>query len=674
MFELVLETILSVAPSPGHPLNANFLHEWLKRLPMPERDVVWSIPTYFAFDYGGTLDRLIRWAARGPYPHCSNEVVELAAIPIVWTFTSPNRRMRDYATKALAKLLSGHLPALPSLVRHFDGIDDPYVIERLAVVAYGAVLCGGSAAPQEAVAVAETLKRVALAETQTPNIITRDAVRGVYEWCVRHKLIDRQRYQEVLPPYGSASPVTPRTVEELRRQYEEREVEGHMERFPYDDLLSSIFCMGDFGDYVIRPKLRYFSRHRLSLPRPQNGKEETYPEEFARCWVFERVLALGWTPEKFGDFDKHRFPLDSGEHKAERFGKKYQWIALRELIARVADNFHMMSDFDSRRVTYAGPWQFFGRDIDPTLPPPRRVRNEDDAFDLHPTFASDNVASWQPLGPTYDPYGPPVEEGWAAESEEDIPELEPLIRRKDENNIYWVVLHAHYQWDDKVLEHEEEHRWRPLRRLWSLIFAWFVQPTDRNTLVSYLQRHSLMGRWMPEGREHIDAAYLGESPWAEAANEYPATWDEVRARGAQPTSIKVYPAWESYLWEGNVLDCSIDQGVRVWFPSPILFEDGKLTWVPGTREWRTPDGVAVARYFEGNGHTALLVREGWLKRTLRKTGHSIVFGWLGEKQLIAPPPGHGRVGDWTEINGIASLDGNRWKFGERRLERCSRRT
>ena len=134
LFDLLLETVLSVAPSPEHPLNADFLHEWLKRMPMPDRDVAWSIPTYFAFNSGETLDRLIQWAAQGPYPGCSNEVVELAAVPIVWTFTSPNRHMRDYATKALSRLLSGHLSVLPSLIRRFDGIDDPYVIERLAVV------------------------------------------------------------------------------------------------------------------------------------------------------------------------------------------------------------------------------------------------------------------------------------------------------------------------------------------------------------------------------------------------------------------------------------------------------------------------------------------------------------------------------------------------------------
>ena len=671
LFELVLETILSVAPSPGNPLNANFLHEWLRRLPMPERDVAWSIPTYFAFDYGGTLDRLIRWAARGPYSNCSNEVLELAAIPIVWTFTSPNRRMRDHATKALAKLLSGHPQVLPSLIRHFDGIDDPYVIERLAVVAHGAVLCGGSSAPQEALTVAEALERVALAEIQVPNIITRDAVRGVYEWCRRHQLIKHRTYEEVLPPYGSAPPEEPRTAEELRQRYDREEIESCAGKFPYGSVLGSIFCMGDFGDYVIRPKIQHFGSHRLSLPRPRIGEEETYPEELARRWVFERVLSLGWTPEKFGEFDNDRYTLDSGEHKAERFGKKYQWVALRELIARVADNFRMTTDSDHQAVTYAGPWQFFGRDIDPTLPPPHRLRNEDGEFDLGPTFTEDKTW-WLPPGPSYHRDDPPVGKGWAVDSS-DMPEFEPLSRRQDERNARWVVLRAHYRWDDKGPENEELNS-RPRRRLWSQTYGWLVQPDDREALVAYLEEHSLIGRWMPEGGGHTDAAHFGEVPWATAADAYPGTWEEVRARGGQPASIEVYPAWSEYLWEGNVLDCSIDEGVSAWFPSLILFKRGKLAWVPGAREWRAPNGLSVARYFERGAHMSLLVREDWLKRTLRKTSYSMVFGWLGEKRLLAPYPGRRPVGDWTDINGVASLAGNQWKFGERRLERRSPRT
>ena len=176
-----------------------------------------------------------------------------------------------------------------------------------------------------------------------------------------------------------------------------------------------------------------------------------------------------------------------------------------------------------------------------------------------------------------------------------------------------------------------------------------------------------------EGREHTDAAYLGELPWASATDEYPDTWEEVRTHDdSEPIEIKVYPALAEYLWEGSVLDCSINDAVHAYVPAPVLFEAGKLAWVPGTREWKTLAGVSVARYFEEGDSSTLLVREDWLKRTLRETGHSMLFGWLGEKQLIGEIRHYGVVGDWTEINGIASLGGGSWKFGKRRLKSRSR--
>ena len=671
--ELILETILSVAPSPGHWLNADFLHESLKKLPMPPRDVAWSIPTYGASDYGGALDRLIRWAARGPYPDCSNEVVELASVPIVWAFTSPNRRLRDYATKALSRLLSGHLPVLPSLIRRFDGVDDPYVIERLAVVSHGAVLCGGSAATQAAVATGEELKRVVLNEAQVPNVIARDTVRGVFEWCADHDLMDRKAYREVLPPYGAAPPGKPRTEKQLERKYD-----GRMRRTSgigksYGTLFTSLFYLGDFRKYVIGAKLRHFSQLTITRSRGLRRDAREYPTELGARWVFERVLSLGWTPDKFAEFDARCHSRLDGEHKAERFGKKYQWIALRELIARISDNFHMTDGDDHQPVTYAGPWQFSGRDIDPTLPPAPRIRNEDDGFDLRPTFPfpSSEDRWWIPQGPQYRRDDPPVAESWAHESG-DIPEFKPLVRRKDERGMRWVVLHAVYHWDDDDVMESGENRSKPHRRLWGHIYSWLVQPAERDSLVAYLERHSLMGRWMPEGRVHTDAAYLGELPWAAAADEYPDSWQEIPPRGrSEQVDAKVYPAWEDYYWEDNVLDCSIDDSVRASFPAPVLFRSGRLRWVPGTREWRIPSGETVARYLEGDGHMALLVREDWLKRTLRQSGHCMVFGWLGEKQLVGTGPHHGLVGGWMEINAIASLVVTRWTFGERRLKRCS---
>ena len=676
--ELVLETILSVAPSPGHPLNADFLHERLRDLEMPERDVVWSIPTYSTMDYGGTLDRLIRWAAQGPYPNCRDDVIELGALPIVWTFTSPNRRLRDYATKALSKLLSGHLRLLPSLCRRFDGVDDPYVLERLAVVAHGAVLCGGSQSKGEVVPLAEELRRVALAETQVPNIITRDAVRGVYEWCARQDLVDCATYREVMPPYGSSPPEEPPTLKELIREFGGEVVNGHSATYPYYDLLHSVFCtdgiaggfyLGDFGKYVIRPKINQFYPCPLSTSPSEIDGAEAYPEELAQRWVFDRVISLGWTPDKFAEFDKHQVSYRAGrtEHKPERFGKKYQWIALRELLARLTDNFHMGTRFNHRLVTYAGPWQLGVRDIDPTLPPPPRRRDGDDEFELGATFSVDEGIWWKSSGPRYRD-SDPVGGNWAVKTE-DIPEFEPLVRRSDDRGVRWVALCASANWEDQASEEGDRSAGR--RNLWFNIGSWLVHPPDVEVLVSCLARRSLMGHWMAEGRSFVGTRYLGEVPWMITSDGFADCWCPLESFDRlEQVEMEMYPAWSEFLWEGSVLDCSINDSVRAEFPAPLLFKAGNLRWIPGTRRWCTASGVPAAQYVEGDGESALLVREAWLRKTLRRTGHSMVFGLVGEKQLIGGP--EYVIGDWTQIDGVASLSNHRWTIGERRLQRCSR--
>ena len=76
--------------------------------------------------------------------------------------------------------------------------------------------------------------------------------------------------------------------------------------------------------------------------RPSWNDDE-YSTDYASRWIFQRVIRLGWTPKRFGRFDRMRGHMGSGResHKAERFGKKYQWIAYHDSLARVADNFHV---------------------------------------------------------------------------------------------------------------------------------------------------------------------------------------------------------------------------------------------------------------------------------------------------------------------------------------------
>ena len=85
--------------------------------------------------------------------------------------------------------------------------------------------------------------------------------------------------------------------------------------------------------------------------------------------MVKRVFALGWTINRFDYFDNNVIRYDGrNASKAERIGKKYQWIAYHEICALVADNFQFRNEIGSSGVelTYQGPWQDYSRDLDPS--------------------------------------------------------------------------------------------------------------------------------------------------------------------------------------------------------------------------------------------------------------------------------------------------------------------
>ena len=664
----ILEARLSVATQPQHRLNAYSLHKSLKAMSMPDRDVAWSIPTYYTLDEGGPLDRLIRWAARSRRPNCPREVVELAAITLAWTFTSPNRRLRDYATKALSQLLSTHLPVLQTLIPRFAGVNDPYVIERLAVVCHGAVLCGGTSNPQAVVNAADELWKVVFADDQVPNISTRDAVRGIYEWCLRNEWVDETTYTRILPPYSSARPQEPLTREQINQDYDIHSQSSGLLSYPYEQLIGSIFRMGDFGRYVIQSKIHYFIPYQLDtvlLAREHNR----FDTEWAQRWVFQRVISLGWKPENFAEFDhtlNYRVTYSRTDHKPERFGKKYQWIAFYELIARVADNFHM-TEYGEKLVAYEGPWQLLIRDIDPTLPPPLRKRSMEDDVEVGPTFPKDSGSWWVPDGPRYSDNDPPAGDNWGTESY-DIPEFEPLVRYEDSNGNRWAVLCAWYSWINEMPSSSVKRSRQ--RDFWSHIESWLIQPRQCDQVIGHLEQSTLMDKWMPEATKQADAAYLGELPWALSCYESENPWRSIQSY-RDKGSLEILPTWGEYLWDDNIKDCSIEDVVNVWYPALVLFKAGTLTWLPSKREWQDSVGTSVVQFIETGGHRVLLAREDWLKRALRKAGLVMVFKWLGKKWLLEEGQGSYNskvVGNWLEINAVASLKGQRWTFGERQLK------
>ena len=138
-----VETILTRAT--GAPSgNADWLHSQLVGLSMADRDAAWSIATFQVDDYSDAYRRLAtgQSACRR---HLTRKKYDSRPIALMWLFTSPNRFLRDGASKTLVKRCRCHLKVASSLVAKAEQIDDPYVQERVLTCSYGAVLVGGDA-------------------------------------------------------------------------------------------------------------------------------------------------------------------------------------------------------------------------------------------------------------------------------------------------------------------------------------------------------------------------------------------------------------------------------------------------------------------------------------------------------------------------------------------------
>lgn len=622
-----VDVVLTLAPRAGHPANAHWLHKRLCAQAMPDRDATWGIASFDAIE-SQALQRVISWSDNDNQ-HASDDQLILVAIPLMWFLASPNRFLRDDLTKTLAQTFRYRLPALAQLIGLARDIDDVYVQERMITVAYGAVMIGGDDDLPGVAAV--TVALTAWRQAGLPvNVLARDSARGVIVWAHDRGVVDSDTVLAFAPPYGADPPTEPPTAAELKDAFGRvpGAYDANTQWRAYSILSSCLDWMGDFHKYVIAGDVEAFSRHPLAgaPPDPTAGQDPLgeVDAEWAGRWIAYRAINLGWTPERFAEFERNR-DLSNGRsaHKAERFGKKYQWIAHHELMARLADNYHpARQPWHGGPAVYEGPWPWFGRDIDPSLPP-STVRDGTRICLVNQPADGDWIILAEPdLNPRRDPAD------WAAATD-DLPDMAALIEPTDAAGNNWISLHRHSSWH----RGSDGVRLSPGQRdLFLLEFCWLVPHGTGRAVHDLLVEQRLKDRWMPDSRKGR-RQYLGEAGWAPITAtpqilDMPARLHE---RG-----LSVIPATEEYLWEGTTLDCSIDQTLSFHTPTAQLL--GSARWVGGHAEWAEAGRVVcraiMATDAAGRDHDALLADPRWLDRRLEDLGMELIIGTLGERHAV----------------------------------------
>ena len=365
-----------------------------------------------------------------------------------------------------------------------------------------------------------------------------------------------------------------------------------------------------------------FTRHER-----QKGKDTPPGFDLGQVqrYILQRVFELGWTAERFGDFDygavDHR---GRDAAKAERIGKKYQWIAYHEILALLADHFQYRNRYDEEQESqaYKGPWQDNLRDIDPSCT--LRSTKGGTEWDSH------TPAWWAPA--IYDEWGKPGDlAGWTRSSD-NLPNIvDLLVVANPTDGTPWVNLHGSLVWKQEAPA-DQEPTDIERRELWLIFTAYLIRRADIGEFMKWAKSEDFANDPMPSPPT-IYPTFLGEHGWSPASRFLQQQFAEdgwfQPQRGCP---VKVRMMVHEYLSGADGFDCSVEKTIRLRLPDPMLMSDLGLRW-DGDGNFIDGTGLLVAQdpTARTDGPTALLFRKDALLKYLAQHGMTIVWTVAGKK-------------------------------------------
>jgi hypothetical protein len=375
---------------------------------------------------------------------------------------------------------------------------------------------------------------------------------------------------------------------------------------------------------------------------------------WAAKWVAKRAHDLGWSAERFEAAERAFRPTrDRTDHRIERLGKKYQWLALHELIGRLSDSVQLLPGWaQDEAKPYQGPWQVNARDIDPSM---LRRSTKDDGWKAWPS------TWWSPKQAKLLCRTPREAIQWLT-SDVDVINDERLIDLVDIEGRRWLSLHGARSWN-RVGKRQHPHE--VTRKSWVHLHCLIVRPEDEETLVAALTKSKAENHPdLPDG-EGYSEAFLGEFGWhpsAKVLDDWHAAseWGHRLPQLLVPTVQYSHSKGYDYSTDGN---CSFRMP-GAWLSAGLglrLSNGADLTWTDGKR--MTFFDPAVTQ----DGPSAALVDRNAFLSFVRREGLRAVWVLYGEKELYGPDVGGDAFGGRLHHLGVYRPDGaDGWKIEKHR--------
>lgn len=607
-----INVLFQLSTEINHPLNIRYLHKKLYALSLADRDQFWTTFIVLESNQCSAIDRLLDWC----FKSCGQEKIDsqalfLGSIAISWLFTSTDRRSRNKYINALAHLLWNRLEIALQLFKEFKAVNDPYVLEGILSAIYSAIVYSESLSGLKLLAeeIDNQIFNIPKEEEIYPNVLVRDYARHIIEYSLQrdnYSLADIDLIRtRITPPYRSSFPKTLPSNEEIDSKYQSIGQKSII-RSMTTEYGRGTGAYGDFGRYTFQFVFNQWESYSFG-----NIINVNLLSNYACQIIFEK---FGYDENKHSEFDSRNSSRNwqrEDTNKIERIGKKYQWLALYEILARVMDNFPaFISNNDESKRDYV-------RRLDDFLLPKTQIKispsiknnvfsqykNQEQCNNKHYFTFQDNE----------------LIEDWVVKN--DFPNIGNLLELTI-NNEKWLALERHDDFRELAMFGQKETY---ATQSWLQIRSYLLKDSEYVKAKTWLEEQDFMGRWMPEGNDYY-GTYLNQFFSENTSKE----WKTIYTHGAskQP-SFKVIPSVDSHIWESTYGN----DGLSFYAPTPIIYHGMEMQNSINDGYWIDTQNNLICFNPEINDkfQRCLLVKKEKFLSFLSKHKFKLVWTVLGEK-------------------------------------------
>lgn len=529
------KVLISNSVKTEHPLNADFLHKVLSSYALNERDYLWTlyIDRFFGGD-NGRMYQLVHKYARGEILVMKNEKqTELLLSLFAWFLTSSDRSWRDSASKAMVEILKEKFDLCEFVLRKFASVNDPYVRQRLYGIVFGACCKRKGEQIDWYRSLAEYVYKAVFDQKKVfPDILLRDYARLIIE----RFLWEQPGYQgfivakKITPPYKSSP------IPKIKKDYSKMKYEDGMAHLHSSMQFVKNGMYGDFGRYVFETALNNFE--------VEHGNIYNYAMSFI-------IKDLGYREELFGKYDHELKRLNFNRFdskKTERIGKKYQWIAMHNILARVSDYCRMIDRYNvmgTVELGYDNAGQLGIRDFDPTLNQYFMQCEKAPSFAQMDEFVKAARQDNENVVETWEGATGKAADAWLDEKGFFLTYLQDILALKDIKGKQWISLTKFFETRNPELDNEK-------LLVWSWLCAFFVAP-ELEAKLRYLNSQGADLRCFSYRPLHpVSMVYNREYPWSSACKAFKSEgWTECDMRLGEFKLGEMLRASYEWTWDAE---------------------------------------------------------------------------------------------------------------------------